>query len=67
MSTSRASSAVASTAECFVHAFFGAGEDVGAGAHGAADQDGLAGVLVINWDEWVVRRERTGGSFSVNE
>ena len=52
---------------CFVHAFFGTGEDVGAGSHGAADADGLAGVLVIDRDERMVRGKRAGRPFAVNE
>ena len=43
------------------------GEDVGAGSHGAADEDRLAGVLVIDRDERMVRGKRAGRTFAVNE
>ena len=67
MSTSGAPGAVTGGTEGFMHAFFGTGEDVGAGSHGAADEDGLAGVLVIDRDERVVRGKRAGRTFAVNE
>ena len=42
-------------------------EDVGVGAHGAADQDGLADHLVVDGDERVVRRERARAALAVHQ
>ena len=54
-------------AECLRHALLGAGEDVAAGAHGAPDEDGLAGQLVVYWYEGMVGREGPRGAFPVHQ
>lgn len=37
------------------------------GAHGAADEDGLAGQLVVHGDEGVVSRERARAALAVHQ
>lgn len=37
------------------------------GAHGAADEDGLADHLVVDGDEWVVGRERARATLAVHQ
>eukprot|EP00429_Kryptoperidinium_foliaceum_P073492 CAMPEP_0176208088 /NCGR_PEP_ID=MMETSP0121_2-20121125/12942_1 /TAXON_ID=160619 /ORGANISM="Kryptoperidinium foliaceum, Strain CCMP 1326" /LENGTH=532 /DNA_ID=CAMNT_0017547067 /DNA_START=33 /DNA_END=1630 /DNA_ORIENTATION=+ len=59
--------AVAGAAEGVPHALVGARKHVGAGAHRAAHDDGLAGELVVDRDQRVVRREGAGGTFSVDK
>ena len=49
---------MAGGAERLEHAALGAGEDVAAGAHGAADQHRLARQLVVHRDHRMVRRKR---------
>ena len=46
---------VACRSKSFLHAFLGAGQDVGICAHGATDEDWLACQLVVYWDQGMVR------------
>ena len=57
---------VASGAEGVGHAFIGAREHVRARAHGASDEHGLAGELVVRWDQRVMRRKRSCGSLTMH-
>mmetsp|Transcript_94914 Transcript_94914/g.226019 ORF Transcript_94914/g.226019 Transcript_94914/m.226019 type:complete len:221 (-) Transcript_94914:688-1350(-) len=58
---------MAGAAKCFSHAFVGTSQHVRAGSHGASDDDGLAGQLIIHRNQWVVRRKGSGGAFSVHQ
>ena len=42
-------------------------EHIAAGAHGAADEHGLPGELVVHGDQGVVRRERARGALAVHQ
>lgn len=57
---------VAGAPESLRHALLCARQDVAAGAHGASDDDRLPRELVVDGDEGMVRRERAGGTLSVN-
>ena len=47
--------------------YFSAGQDVATSTHGAANEDGLTGQLVIHGTQWVVRRESSSGSLKIKK